>query len=329
VPDHPDQEQLAAYQAGDVDRRERLDVEAHLAACPSCAELIASVGRARGSLALLEEPDLPPGLHDRLTTAVDAEAAAAQARADGAAPVAGRLGSRQRAGSGNGSGSQQPGEADREPRVLRPAPWYRRPVAWGAAAALILAALVVPLLTQGGGLRTTVGGDTGAGGGAPEAATQGQVAPSNPPVFRVQGEVTAETVRNRLETDPRAKAALSGAATAKATDQDGDAFRSSTQTPAPGTQPQSTNAQPIKPGAGTGAPSAGAAQRQSCLPAASAAADPATRPLVPAFFIEGTYEGREATILVTTSTGQPDRVDLWVFPRGDCTSPLLATKRVR
>jgi Putative zinc-finger len=341
VPDHPDQEQLAAYQAGDVDRRERLDVEAHLAACPSCAELVASVGRARGSLALLEEPDLPPGLHDRLTTAVEAEAAA-RAVADGAAPAAGRLGSRRRAGSGNGSAPQRSGEADREPRVLRPAPWYRRPVAWGAAAALILAALVVPLLTQGGGLRTTAGGDTGAGGGAQEAATtQGQVAPSNLPVFRVKGEVTPETVRNRLETDPRAKAALSGAATPQATDQDGAALRSGAQTPGPEApaNPQPPAAGPA-PAPATEAPSAGGPsartqplapsppRRQACLAAASAAATPATRPLSPAFYIEGAYKGRDVTILVTTSTSQPNRVDLWVFPRNSCT-PVLATERVR
>ena len=52
-------------------------------------------------------------------------------------------------------------------------------------------------------------------------------------------------------------------------------------------------------------------------------------PLRPAFFIQGTYQGREATILVTTSAGQPGRVDLWVFPRDSCTSPILATARVR
>ncbi|HEV3495968.1 MAG TPA: hypothetical protein VHA34_06450, partial [Actinomycetes bacterium] len=75
--------------------------------------------------------------------------------------------------------------------------------------------------------------------------------------------------------------------------------------------------------------SAEAMQRQACLPAALAAADPATRPLVPVFFIEGTYKGRQATILVTTSTPQPNRVDLWVFPRDNCTSPLLDTERVR
>ena len=319
MPDHPDQEQLAAYQAGDVDRRERLDVEAHLAGCPSCAELVASVEQARGSLALLEEPDLPPGLHDRIAAAVEAEAAAAAAGAGtaGAEPAVGRLGSRQhRAGSRNGS--RRSGGAAREPRVPRPVPWYRRPAAWGAAAALILAALVVPFLTQSGGVRTTAGEGSGAGGAAREAASQGQVAAGDIPVFRVPGEVTAGTVRNRLATDSRAKAALSRAASPQAADQDQGqgAFRAGSQAPQ-------------APQAGTAEDQAGTADRQPCVSAASAAADPATRPLLPAFFIEGTYEGRDATILVTTSTPQPDRVDLWVFPRDNCASPPLATKRVR
>jgi hypothetical protein len=346
VPHHPDQEQLAAYQAGGVDRRERLDVEAHLAACPSCAELVAAVGHARGSLALLEEPDLPPDLHDRITAAVEAEAAAGAGKAgtDATRPVVGRQRLLRGTGSGNGSkrsrperrlgsewsaeatgsresaeaaGSRGAGEAESEARVLRPVPWYRRPAAWGAAAALLLAALVVPFLNQSAGNRTTAGGDTG-GGAAQEAAAPAPSAASNLPVFRVQGEVTADTVRRRLQTDPQARAALSGAATPRATDQDGGAFRPSAKTPGTGT------AAP----AASGQPSAAGAQRQSCLPAASAAADPATRPLAPAFFIEGTYKGRPATILVTTSTSQPDRVDLWVFPRDDC-SQVLATKQVR
>src|SRR4029453_14889171 len=82
--DHPDHEQLAAFQAGDGDRRQRADVEAHLAGCPSCAEVVAAVGGARGRLALLEDPALPPGLHDRLAAAVEAEAA--RAAPDGPAP---------------------------------------------------------------------------------------------------------------------------------------------------------------------------------------------------------------------------------------------------
>jgi len=280
VPDHPDHEQLAAFQAGDVDRRERLDVEAHLAGCASCAELVASVGHARASLALLEEPGLPPGLHDRLAAAVAAEPAAA-----------GQAGTPAR-------------------RARRPAtPWYRRPVAWGAAAALLVAALVIPFLNQSGPHVTTAGSDTDAAGRAREAATPAPSAAANLPVFRVQGEVTAATVRDRLNSDSRAKAALDSAA-------------SST--------PQAARDQ----GEGSFSPdaggrSAGAPQSQSCLPAATAAADPAIRPLAPAFFIEGTYQGRAATILVTTSTPQPNRVDLWVFPRNSCTSPLLATARVR
>jgi hypothetical protein len=346
VPHHPDQEQLAAYQAGGVDRRERLDVEAHLAACPSCAELVAAVGHARGSLALLEEPDLPPGLHDRITAAVEAEAAAGagEAGTDATRPVVGRQRLLRGTGSGNGSkrsrperrlgsersaeatgsresaeaaGSRGAGEAESEARVLRPVPWYRRPAAWGAAAALLLAALVVPFLNQSAGNRTTAGGDTG-GGAAQEAAAPAPSAAGNLPVFRVQGEVTADTVRKRLQTDPQARAALSGAATPQATDQDGGAFRPSAKTPGTGTEAPSASGQP----------SAAGAQRQSCLPAASAAADPATRPLAPAFSIEGTYKGRPATILVTTSTSQPDRVDLWVFPRDDC-SQVLATEQVR
>ena len=295
MPDHPDREQLAAFQAGDVDRRERLDVEAHLAGCPSCAEVVASVGRARASLALLEEPDLPPGLHDRLAAAVDAEVAAAADTT--AAPAAGR-------------GPRRSPEAVREPRARRPTPWYRRPVAWGAAAALLLAALVVPFLNQSASNRTTAVGDAGgSGGAAQEAATPAPSAAARLPVLRVQGEVTAATVRDRLDTDARAKAALdsaaAGAPQSATDDQDQGAFRAN---------------------AGS---SAGARELQSCLTAATAAANPATRPLHPAFFIEGTYHGRDATILVTTSTPQPNRVDLWVFPRNGCTSPILATERVR
>jgi Putative zinc-finger len=300
--DHPDHEQLVAFQAGDVDRRERNDVEAHLAGCPSCAELVASVGRARGGLALLEEPELPPGLHDRLAAAVSAEAEAGPG-----SRVAGRAGSRQRESVPE---PRREGAAP-EAQILRPAPWYRRPAAWAAAAALLLAALVVPFLNQSSGdLDTTAGGGGSAGQEAatPDLAAPGPAAAAGLPVFRIPGEVTAGTVRARLGTDARAKAALDSAAGAgapQASDQ-GGAFRSSAQTP-----------------------SVTAQQLQSCLPAATADADPAIRPLAPAFFIEGTYKGRDATILVTTSTPQPDRVDLWVFPRDDCGSPPLATEQVR
>ena len=281
MPDHPDREQLAAFQAGDGDRRQRAEVEAHLAGCPSCAEVVASVEQARRRLAVLEEPALPPGLHDRLAAAVEAEAA-------------------------------QPAPAN------RPAPWYRRPVAWAAAAALLLAALIVPFLDRSSGNLTTAGGSSRS---SQEAATAGGAADADRiPVIGIPGEVSAATVRSRLATDRRAKNALdsAGALGAQA------ATPRASQGAGPGTQ------SPDQAGGGyrssAQAPPAGATSLKPCLPAATAAAD---RPLRPAFFIQGTYRGREATILVTTSTGEPGHVDLWVFPRDNCSSRPLATEQVR
>ena len=109
MPDHPDREQLAAYEAGDGDRRQQARIEAHLAGCPACAEVVATVSRARRQLGVLDEPELPPGLHDRLAAAVTAE---------------------------------------RDIRVvpLRRLAWWQRPAALGAAAAILVAAVLLPLL---------------------------------------------------------------------------------------------------------------------------------------------------------------------------------------
>jgi hypothetical protein len=325
VPDHPDREQLAAFQAGDGDRRQRAEVGAHLAGCPSCAEVVVSVEQARRRLAVLEEPDLPPGLHDRLAAAVEAEAAQ-PAAATGPAPWYRR-------------------RAAERPRA-RPVPWYRRPVAWGAAAALLLVALIVPFLDRSSSNLTTAGG--GAGDSSQEAATASGAAGSLP-VIRIPGEVSVATVRSTLATDSRAKAALDSAASAAPVPSAPGSGAPGANAPgagAPGSGvPGAQAATPrASQGAATGtqsrdqagghrssasAPPAGMARLQPCLPAATAAAKPATRPLRPAFFIQGSYQGREATILVTTSAGQPGRVDLWVFPRDTCSSRPLATKQVR
>jgi hypothetical protein len=296
-PDHPDHEQLAAFEAGDGDRRERAGVAAHLAGCPSCAEVVASVERARSQLALLEEPDLPPGLHDRLAAAVEAEAA--QTAADRPASRFDRRG---------------------EEAAARPTPWYRRPVAWGAAAALLLAALVVPFLDQSGGDLTTASG--GAGGGADMGQTAGPAV--RVPVFSLPGEISAATVSARLAADPQAKAALDSAATGTPAGQAATADSAAARPPQAQAEAGDNAYRSSAP-----TPQAGTADLQRCLPAATADADPATRPLVPAFYIEGTYRGRPATVLVTTSNGDPGRVDLWVFPRDNCSSRPLASERVR
>jgi anti-sigma factor RsiW len=318
--EHPDHEQLAAFEAGDGDRRQRAAVEAHLAGCPSCAELVASVERARDRLALLEEPDLPPGLHDRLAAAVEAEVAR---EVEAAGPAADRPIARLRRpavrsaadgpASPAGAGRQAGGRAGgRE----RPVPWYRRPVAWGAAAALLLAALVaVPLLDRSTELSTASGG---AGGGQAAQEAGGDAAAGGAgtlPVLRIPGEVTAAAIRARLATDYRARLAL-----------EGTPLSPSETRPAAPVQPQQ-GADSTSEGLRSSAP--GSASVQGCLVSATAAADPAIRPLHPAFYVEGTYKGRQATVLVTTSTTPSGRADLWIFPRNDCSSAPLATERLR
>jgi hypothetical protein len=277
VPDHPDHEQLAALQAGDGDRRQRARVAAHVAGCVSCAEVVAGVERARGGLALLGEPELPAGLHDRLAEAVGAEAA--------------RTGPR------------------------RPPAWYRRPVAWGAAAALLLAAVAVPLLDRSGDDRTTA--SRGAGGGqaqATAAAPQADMAAGGLPVVRLAGEITPQRLRTALVRDPVARQAFGqAAAEAGRTNLKGEA------------QAGGRQAAPATPGE-PGTPAAtSAAVPRACLAAATAKAG---RQLVPAFVAEGRYRGRPATVLVTSAAAEPNRAELWVFPNGDCSDPPLATQRI-
>jgi hypothetical protein len=206
-------------------------------------------------------------------------------------------------------------EATRAGRAARRPAWYRRPAAWGAAAAaILLAALVVPLLSQPDSL-TTAG--SGAGGGAAQEATQygatdtGGTAASGLPVVRLGGEVSASRLRAALVDDPTARQAYRRATdSASAKSLGGEATTDSRQAaPSP--------ASPASPS--TTAP-------QPCLAAATAQAG---RPLVAAFLVEGSYQGRPATVLVTTVAGDPGRADMWVFPQGNCSGAPLATEQLR
>jgi hypothetical protein len=291
VPDHPDHEELAALQAGDGDRRQLARVAAHVAGCESCAEVVAAVERARGGLALLAEPELPGGLHDRLAEAVAEEAA--------------RSGPR------------------------RPPAWYRRPPAWGAAAAvLLLIALAVPLLNRSGENLTTASGDAGDAGGASAQETAGApasgTAAAGLPVVRLPGEeVTPRRLQGALETDPVARQAYQRA-TADARlpgARGGEARSGDRQTAKP---PAAATPSAPATSAAPGTPSATATQ--ACLAAATAKAG---RQLVPAFLAEGNYQGRPATVLVPAAAGDPSRTDMWVFPRDGCAGPPLATERLR
>jgi anti-sigma factor ChrR (cupin superfamily) len=61
VRDHPDREQLAAWQAGELGEPDRGRTAAHLAGCGACASVVTDLERARQGLATLVEPDLPAG----------------------------------------------------------------------------------------------------------------------------------------------------------------------------------------------------------------------------------------------------------------------------
>lgn len=292
MPDHPDHEELAALQAGDGDRRQLARFAAHVAGCESCAEVVAAVERARGGLALLAEPELPRGLHDRLAEAVAEEAA--------------RSGPR------------------------RPPAWYRRPPAWGAAAAvLLLVALAVPLLNRSGEDLTTASGDAGGAraqetAGAPAYGT----AAGGLPVVRLPGEVTPGQLQDALATDPVARQAYQRATAGggQTGDLRGEAQsddRQAAKPPAVATP--SAPASPSAPATSAAPGTPRATATQACLAAATAEAG---RQLVPAFVAEGNYQGRPATVLVTSAAGEPSRAEMWVFPRDDCAGPPLATERL-
>ncbi|HEX8132995.1 MAG TPA: hypothetical protein VF880_06165, partial [Actinomycetes bacterium] len=246
MPDHPDHEQLAAFQAGDGDRRQRSQVAAHVAGCPSCAEVVAAVEQARRRLALLGEPELPAGLHGRLAGAVATEVV-------------------------------------RGAPARRPA-WYRRPSTWGAAAAaLLLAALAVPLLDRPDVLTGGAGGGGAGGGQAQEAPVAGGADKGTAgglPVLRLPGEVTAERLRAALAGNPVAMRAYRRAVAGGEQRLRGAAT------------PESRPATPAAPS--TQAPAAPSTTApQPCLAAAAARAG---RELVPAFLVEGTWQGRPATM---------------------------------
>ena len=180
MPDHPDHEELAAWQAGALDEPERGRTAAHVAGCPDCGAVVGAVEEARQRLAVLDEPELPAGFHDRLAAAVESE------------------------------------RGHRAPR-RRPA-WYQRPATWSAAAALLLfvaGAFGIARLGTGGG----AGGGGGAAGSAaaqPESATTGRSGVAEPstaraaalPVIRLTGEFSPARLQAAVGNDDNAKRAL-------------------------------------------------------------------------------------------------------------------------
>lgn len=300
-PVHPDREELAAWQAGALAEPVRTRIGTHLADCAECAAAVSAVEVARAALATLEEPELPPGLHERIAAVIEQEAAMlapapAPAPASGPAPATIRSGRR----------------AARPRRRLWV--WRGQVAALSAAAALVLlVAGLVPVLRHVGG-----GGGQASGGATASRSerTPGAAAPNVPgqrggvtalPEFDAPGGYSGTRLRAAVASDPAVRDAYARAG------------------------------RPIAPNAGGG--SAGSTDKglsaqsapttekqQACLAQVGAKT---SEQLYPVFFVETVYQGRPATVLVTRSASAPDQAELWAFPRGDCSKAPFASEQVR
>ncbi|HEX6673836.1 MAG TPA: zf-HC2 domain-containing protein [Actinomycetes bacterium] len=181
MPDHPDREQLAAWQAGDLGDAQRGRLAAHLAGCAACAATVADLEAVSARLAVLAEPELPAGFHQRLMTAVEREL---------------------------------PTEAPRRRAAAARRAWFPRASTLAAAAALLLFAVgvlgLIRLNSHGGAAGGAASSsDSGGGGGKaavrPNAAAAGSGAL---PVIRLQGEFSPARLQEAVDHSPVALQAL-------------------------------------------------------------------------------------------------------------------------
>ena len=362
-PTHPDPEQLAAFQAGELAGPDGVRVEAHVAGCAECTRLVAMAERGRTALTALPEVEPPAGLHHRLAAAVERELAADgvhQSLTSGNGVEERRL-TAVTDGNGQGEpardGEQRPA---REPgRVGEPAgePVHagdgarageratgappiplagrrrrarqqrdRRLVALlsAAAAVVLLVAGLVPLLRHTAG-ETTATADRGPTAAAPNALT-GRALDGSLPVFSAPDGYSASALQSALSSDPQVRAAYRAASGGRSQTAGPESVNPGLS--GGGSAGDQSNA-PASGGASKAgnAPNAQAAlQKDVCVAAARNQAS--NQGLRPAFFVDTVYQGRPATVLVTVRPGAPAQADLWAFPRGNCSSPPFAHELV-
>jgi len=238
-PSHPDPEELAAWQAGDVSGPGGAHVEAHVAGCADCAGRVAAVERGRAALAGLAEVEPPAGLHGRLAAAIEHEAAAPTLAGAGDGPrerratdepggaeerrvaaaglgADGHQGRRQAATTNGdrlgGSGPvAEPIPLDGRRRGRRSPAGRRRIAVLSTAAAVILLVVgLVPLLRHGGGQTVATQG-AGRGAGATSRALGGS-AQGSLPVFSAPAGYSGAALRSALTADPAVRTAYRRAA---------------------------------------------------------------------------------------------------------------------
>jgi Putative zinc-finger len=329
-PTHPDPDQLAAWQAGDLTGPDGAQVEAHVAGCAECAGLVAMAARGRSALTGLAEVEPPAGLHQRLAAAVERElevgdgVRARHGLADGNGREERRLAAA--AADADGLGESAP-VATPIPlaRRRRPRPRDRRMVAVlsTAAAVILLVAGLVPLLRHGGG-QTTATADGGATA-APSALASGPV--GSLPVFSAPDGYSGTALQSALASDPQARSAYQRAAGARLESRD---LRSdSRQIGGGGAAAKSTTSGGSSGDTAAGPPANPPAGLQQSVCVATARDQAGDQGLRPAFFVDTVYRGRPASVLVTVRPDASDQADLWAFPRGNCSSPPFAHDPVK
>lgn len=213
---HPDPEQLAAFAAGEPEVLDPLVIQAHLDVCQACAADVQALHTLDAELAGLEEPDVPPGLHQRLLTAVRAEnAAAPPLRPAGAAAVMADWDDGQEGADGDPA-PEPPAPVvslrERERRARRNQTIRR--LVWVAAAVVVLVAVVFAGQLEGlNRVVDSVAGDSPeATSGTAEGGGSGQGSPragggddSAVPEFRVPGEYGPDDARRDLKSRPEAR----------------------------------------------------------------------------------------------------------------------------
>jgi hypothetical protein len=339
-PTHPDPEQLAAWQAGDLAGPHGAQVEAHVAGCAACAGLVAMAERGRSALAGLAEVEPPAGLHQRLAAAVKRELEVGDwirghhGLADGDGLEERRPAAAAAEADGLGKSAPVAEPIPLATRHRRSRPRDRRLVALlsTAAAVILLVAGLVPLLRHGGG-QTAVTADRGTTA-APNALAGGGAAGSLP-VFSAPGGYSGSALQSALVGDPQARSAYQRAAGGSATSAGpksvGPQFSGS------GAGEKSTTSGGSAADSATGrsasgsaaAPAAGPAGLQQGICVATARNQARDQGLRPAFFVDTVYRGRPASVLVTVRPGASDQADLWAFPRGNCSSPPFAHDPVK
>jgi hypothetical protein len=336
-PVHPDPEELAAWQAGDLPEPGGARVEAHVAGCSDCAGMVAAVERGRAALAGLAEVEPPAGLHERLAAAIEREAGTPTTAPAGAGDGDGlREPDRRPAAAADGNDRKPPAPVA-EPipldgrRRARRSPAGRRLVAVLSAAAVVvlLVAGLVPLLRHVGGQQTAT---QSAGGGA--AASGAAAAPAPLPVFFAPDGYSGSALRSAVASDPAIRSAYQRAARGESGQPTSvSPYQSQPVAPGQGSQGRSGATAKGNPGGSGGSADSNAnlqpppgLQQDVCVARARNRAG--NQELRPAFFVDTVYRGRPATILITVRPSAPDRADLWAFPRGDCSTQPFAHERV-